>query len=385
MKVALVLSRPPGYSETFFNNKIRYLKESGMTVELFVDQHDQSFSLCPQHELPPLNILSVSISFVLTFLKNPLRVIRFIAKEINTHRRSSDIARNIYLNLHLLNSSSIDWVHFGFTTMAVGRENIASAIGAKMAVSFRGYDISRFPLRHRGIYNMLWSKIDKVHTISEALATKAKALGMPLSTKVVKITPAVDIDSFANLHHKSDFSQPLNLTTVARLHWTKGLEYTIEALALLHNKGIAFTYNIVGEGPELERLVLAAKQFGISEQIHFIGKVNHSDVKKHLELTDIYIQYSVQEGFCNATLEAQAMGLLCVVSDAEGLVENVVHGYSGWVVPRRSPDLLADKLIEIINTEKKFLNLIRQQANHRAQESFNLKKQAAEFVNFYSG
>ncbi|MBK7870836.1 MAG: glycosyltransferase family 4 protein [Saprospiraceae bacterium] len=54
----------------------------------------------------------------------------------------------------------------------------------------------------------------------------------------------------------------------------------------------------------------------------------------YYEKADIYLQYSIQEGFCNAVLEAQAMGLLCIVSDAEGLPENILHGQTGWVVPK---------------------------------------------------
>ena len=57
----------------------------------------------------------------------------------------------------------------------------------------------------------------------------------------------------------------------------------------------------------------------------------------------IYLQYSIQEGFCNAVLEAQALGLLTIVSDAEGLPENVIHGETGWVVPKRKPKFFAQK------------------------------------------
>ena len=45
--------------------------------------------------------------------------------------------------------------------------------------------------------------------------------------------------------------------------------------------------------------------------------------------SDVYIQSSVQEGFGNAVLEAQASGLCCIVSDAEGLSENVLNEKTG--------------------------------------------------------
>ena len=77
---------------------------------------------------------------------------------------------------------------------------------------------------------------------------------------------------------------------------------------------------------------------------------------------DFYIQYSIQEGFCNAVLEAQAMGLLCIVSDADGLSENVLHNETGWVVPKRNPTLLAQKMIETIDLNDTEKSKIRENA-----------------------
>ena len=74
-----------------------------------------------------------------------------------------------------------------------------------------------------------------------------------------------------------------------------------------------------------------------------LGRKTHDGVKTHLEWADIYIQPSIQQGFCNAVLEAQAMGLLCIVTDADGLSNNVVEGKTGWFVPKRSPNALANQ------------------------------------------
>ena len=73
---------------------------------------------------------------------------------------------------------------------------------------------------------------------------------------------------------------------------------------------------------------------------HWLPNTKH--YKNYLEKSDIYLQYSIQEGFCNSVLEAQAMGLLSIVSDANGLTENIIHNYTGWVVPKMAPKLLAN-------------------------------------------
>ena len=107
-------------------------------------------------------------------------------------------------------------------------------------------------------------------------------------------------------------------------------------------------------------------------------------VREAMEEADIYLQYSIQEGFCNAALEAQAMGLLCIVSDAEGLSENVLHGKTGWVVPKPKPDLLAQQILDVLAMPAEKLGRIRQAATGRVQKEFNLHKQQQEFVAFYA-
>jgi colanic acid/amylovoran biosynthesis glycosyltransferase len=258
---------------------------------------------------------------------------------------------------------------------------------AKLATSFRGYDISIYPLKNPFCYKLLWQKLDKVHTISDDLLQVAYKLNLPPAIPVEKITPAIDAAYFQRMVPMVGLpvkgERPLAFLTIARLHWKKGLEYTLSALALLKEQNIDFQYTIIGEGEEYERLVFAAHQLGIGQQVHFVGKVPHSQIKTYYEKADIYLQYSIQEGFCNAVLEAQAMGLLCIVSDAEGLSENILHGQTGWVVPKRKPALLAQQIEAVLQMDAESLQQIRRQAIQRVQQEFNLEKQQQAFAKFY--
>ena len=119
------------------------------------------------------------------------------------------------------------------------------------------------------------------------------------------------------------------------------------------------------------------------DDVKFLGKLSQNEVKNYLEQSDIYLQYSIQEGFCNSVLEAQAMGLMCIVSDAEGLSENVLDDKTGWVVPKRKPELLAKKIADVIKMSSASKEKIREVAIKRVREEFNLKSQNMAFVSFY--
>ncbi|WP_435139243.1 glycosyltransferase family 4 protein [Formosa sp. A9] len=386
--IALILAQPPGYSETFFRSKIKCLQDAGFTVCLYVQQASSAFDDCTVHVMPkvhsnPIRQVFAMVLVFLGLLPYLRRVLRFIQLERASGRKGSQLVKNIYTNAVLLKSDA-DWLHFGFATLAIQREQVAKAIGAKMAVSLRGFDVAIFPLKHPGCYKTLWQQVDKVHTISDDLLACAYRTGLSVDKPVVKITPAIALDVFTNNKYLETYlGQPIKLLTVARLHWKKGFIATLEALAILKHKGMDFEYTIVGQGDEHEAICFAIHQLGLSDRVRLLGVQTPQDVRDLMATSDVYLQYSISEGFCNAVLEAQAMGLLCVVSDAEGLAENVIHGKTGWVVPKLQPKALAATLLAVINLPRTEQQGYRERAVARVKTEFNLEQQAEEFVRFY--
>lgn len=386
MKIGIVLAKTPGYSETFFISKIRGLQDNGMEVSLFVQKKVSNFTLCKVEVAPQVfkrNFLFQIITAFVVFIKLirfPRRLFKFIKFEIAVKRSTPQLIKNIYNNAHIL-TADLDWLHFGFTTLALQSEHVAKVIGAKMAVSFRGFDIDVFPLQEKDVYKLVWQRVDRIHTLSKYLLDKACKLGLSKGVSYQIIPPAIDVKRFVKREKKYDES--IQLITVARLHWIKGLSNTLEALALLKSKGIAFNYQIIGQGHEFESLKYAIHQLQLQNYVKLIGSKSQSEIIDYLSNADIYIQYSHSEGFCNAVLEARAMGLLCVVSDGGGLKENIIDGQTGWVVPKRSPKLLAKRLEEVIYFSNKQKKQVADKSMKRIKDDFNLEEQMSAFKQFY--
>src|SRR5690606_11765013 len=83
---------------------------------------------------------------------HPKRSFKFCQLERKDKRSLSYIFKGLIVNQFIL-SKELDWLHFGFATMALGRENIAAVIGARMAVSFRGFDIAIYPIKYPNCYD----------------------------------------------------------------------------------------------------------------------------------------------------------------------------------------------------------------------------------------
>lgn len=389
MKIGLVLANTPAYSETFFRNKIRFLQEEGFEVVIYADRQQSLFEDCKVRKAfvrkgfrvkDLWHNLSLLLKLLIYF-PQVLKLYQFNKTDGFTVR---EYLLSLFSSLHIL-GEKLDCLHFGFGTMALGRENLANAIGAKMAVSFRGFDYYIYPVKNPDAYQCLFSKNVSYHVLSKGMKNGLILQGIP-SSSIQIITPAIDLSLFSSFEeNNSQNRKVISFISVARLHWIKGLDYTLEALAILKNKGFDFTFSIIGEGVEEERLKFSAYQLGIMDKVHFLGKLSPQQVKEQLSQSDFYLQYSIQEGFCNAVLEAQAIGKICFVSDAEGLSENVLDEVTGFVIPKRRPELLAMKIEEVLGFPEEKLERIRQQAIQRVKQEFNLEKQKNEFLEFYCG
>jgi colanic acid/amylovoran biosynthesis glycosyltransferase len=388
MRIGIVLSQTPGYSETFFTTKIKGLIEQGHSVSLFVQKKTTDYQLCdvkvaPRvYRFPFLQALSM-LGVYCTLIPRLGNVMRFIQLEQQEGTTFISMLKKVYLNAHLLNAK-LDWVHFGFATQAIGSECIAKAIGAKMAVSFRGFDINIYPLKHEQCYTKTWKYVDKVHSISKYLYNKGISLGLSEKTAHQIITPAVRMDTLPTPINQSN--KQIRVVTIARLNWIKGLETAIAAVGLLKKRGIAIGYEIIGEGStkETERYTFQTYEEGLQKQIEFHGALPHEEVFQLLNRSDIYLQPSINEGFCNAVLEAQALGKLVVASNVGGLPENIMNGKTGWLFPVGDPGALADLLEKIIAMPENTKNLFSLQARERVANKFTVTQQINKFDSFYT-
>lgn len=182
---------------------------------------------------------------------------------------------------------------------------------------------------------------------------------------------------------EGNIHQPIKILTTGRLHWKKGYDYAIDALKILHNNGINFEYRIIGEGDYFGPVIFSVISLGLEDKVKFLGKRPHEEVIKQMEWADIYIQPSIQEGFCNSVIEAQSMGLLIIVTNAEGLSENISNNKTGWIIQKRNPKALSNKLSELLNLDIKEIIQIRKNARERAVSKFSISDQAKLFNTFY--
>lgn len=391
MKIGIVLTVTPGYSETFFTSKIRGLQAQGHNVVVLASKKVKGFDLCKVKLAPTVYTYSI-VQLVMMALRFCIlipyyrKVQTFVRLERERGTSTSNILKRIYLNAHIF-PQGLDWLHFGFATQAIDKELVAKSIKAKMGVSLRGFDINVYPLKHPECYRTLWQQVDKVHSISKYLLERAYHLGLDKTVPATIITPAVMTKELPSYREpKATDYHPLKIVTVARLTWIKGVDIAIEAMKILKEHGVNFTYSIIGDGSakEMERYQFMVHEYDLDKQVVFCGKLTHKETLNKLQEANIYVQSSLNEGFCNAVLEAQAMGKLVVASRAGALPENVLDGITGWLFSKGDFNALAQQIIAITNLPEEEKKKISKAARARVLQDFTMEQQQQKFVEFYT-
>ncbi len=110
---------------------------------------------------------------------------------------------------------------------------------------------------------------------------------------------------------------------------------------------------VAGEGALESQLKEQAKMLGISRNVHFIGRC--SDVPTLLDMSYACVLTSTAEGFSNSILEYMAAGKPVVASNVGGASEAIVDGETGFLVESDDEVMMSDRLIELLNDERKSL------------------------------
>jgi colanic acid/amylovoran biosynthesis glycosyltransferase len=293
----------------------------------------------------------------------------------------------LYLEATLI-AARPDLVHFEFGTLALGRTWIGAALGCKVIVSFRGFDLNLSGLDQDGYYREVWEGADALHFLGTDLRRCAIRRGCPADVPHVLIPPAIDIEFFkpddaaARPEVAEIAGRPLRILGVGRLDWRKGYDDALMAVRRLIDQGIACEYRIVGGGDHQEAVAFARHQLGLVDRVHLMGPLPRTGVREQARWSDVLLHAAVSEGFCNAVVEAQAMGRPVVCTDAGGLPENVADGVTGFVVPRRDPDAMADRLAALA-ADPALRMRMGAAGRQRVLDCFDLTRQLDTFAKFY--
>lgn len=139
------------------------------------------------------------------------------------------------------------------------------------------------------------------------------------------------------------------LISIGRLIKRKALDSLLRAMTKLPDD--KFRLLIIGEGPEEAALRELANRLDLASQIDFLGAIWGERKFQYLAASDIFVLPSVHEGFGLVFLEAMYCGLPVIASATGGQTDFLKDGKTGFLVPVRDEDILADRILQLAADE----------------------------------
>jgi glycosyltransferase involved in cell wall biosynthesis len=175
------------------------------------------------------------------------------------------------------------------------------------------------------------------------------------------------------LRHLAPTDTPLILA-VSSHNARKGLHVLLRALAQLRREGVRFRACLAGDGALLGRHRQLAATLGLGSCTILPGRV--PDSFGYLRHADIFALPSLEEGSGSVSLlEAMQAGVAPVVSDIDGVPEDVSHGISALLVPPGDAGALAGALRTLVEDRD-----LRTRIAHGAHAQFQARFSAEAFV-----
>lgn len=390
MKILYLLHRFPVLTDTFIRREIRSLQTAGTEIEvisvwtpngkettsdLLRDwSHDVSF-LLPQ---PVTSMLCALLKVVFSSPK------RFVAA-----------------------------LRLGFATSRPGLRGmiyqifyVGEAILAADAINKRNVDhIHNHFGDHSGIVTMLASKLTNIgYSISlhgphvffdaanSAIKEKVKhasfirCISYFCCSQLIVLCAGSDMPSLKIVHcgldlDKYQFRAPRelirNLFCVARLAPEKGIEFLIQALGLLINKGYIVNLRVAGDGPSKASLEDSARRLNIADRVCFLGNLSEQEVGRELSMSDLFILPSLAEGVPVSIMEAMAVGLPVIATNIGGTSELVEAGKTGLLVRPADPQAIAQAVMTMMQRVE-FRRQSAGWARAKVEDEFDVAKECAK-------
>ena len=195
--------------------------------------------------------------------------------------------------------------------------------------------------------------VDRLLAVSLDLSCRlAKRFGVG---KVTCIHNAIDIENIQVTGTNRELRKELKLDehdfvigTMGRLVPVKGLDSFLRAARIIRlQKTSHVKFIIVGDGPLKKSLQATAHEYGLDDDVLFLGHRN--DAHNILDLMDLFVLPSLNEGIPIVLLEALALARPVVATRVGGIPEIVEHGVNGLLVSPDRDDELAQTCVTVMD------------------------------------
>ncbi|MBS6577749.1 glycosyltransferase [Parabacteroides goldsteinii] len=152
------------------------------------------------------------------------------------------------------------------------------------------------------------------------------------------------------VEYRNQLNIPIEATVLiycAELIQNKNQKLLIDSLNMALRKKSKIYLLLVGIDHNNGEYEKYAKSLGVNSHVRFLGWRN--DIAQLYNASDICVASSIREGFGLNLVEAMLCGMPVIATNNSGHASIIKEGYNGSLVELNSPQLFANKIIELSN------------------------------------
>ena len=236
--------------------------------------------------------------------------------------------------LRFFQRENVSVVFSQYLVTAWNIHHVVRRAGLRHVVRGHGFDVSSC------LDNPIWRKryldmqyVDAIVVPSLFQLERLRGVGLQ-NVPIHAIPYGIDIPQ--DIPDKSQSKNFVEFFFVGRLVPKKAPLFLVEAFLMAAEKNPNIRLTLGGDGPLASQLTEFLRGHPLGSYVRLLGRLDHSDVLKHMAVADVYIQHSVtdpetgdQEGAPVAIMEAMAHGLPIVSTRHSGIPFLVEEGVSG--------------------------------------------------------
>lgn len=207
-----------------------------------------------------------------------------------------------------------------------------------------------------------YNKFDFVNAVSDTVAQQIQETFALPPCKITHIMDILDADFAAKMAEmpsdaSADMSGPgTKILTVGRLSAMKGYDLAIDAARLLVERGLDFTWYVIGEGALREELERQISGNGLQNRFILLGSRNNP--YPYFKACDLYVQPSKYEGFGITLAEAKMFHKPIVTTAFEAVGAQFINRTNGLIVDILAQGI-ADGVIQMLTDTELRTNCVR--------------------------
>ena len=366
-RIAYIMSRFPGLSETFILREMCEMERLGWNVGLYplifqeeAVVHEEAKSWMKRAQRPSfLSVLKENIRLLILhpwlYFSILFRIFfgnfaspKFLGRAMIIFPKAVWMARH-------MSAENIKQIHSHYATHpALAAWIINQITGIPYGITVHAHDI--FVDR-----SMLCRKLLDARYIIAISEYNLKFLVSHYGEWIARKTYVVHCGIYPDKYERRRLpprDERFELISIGSLRPYKGFTFLLDACYWLKkNSGVNFRCRIIGGGELYDTLVSKLKKLDIEDVVELVGPKNQTEVAALLITADCYIQPSIitstgkMEGIPVSLMEAMASGLPVIASEISGIPELVVHEETGLLVPTEDSKALASAVLRVYNNE----------------------------------